>query len=381
MKKLKIYLVAGETSGDYLGAQLINALKVHQEYDIEIFGVFGNLMEKAASKKSLFPMQNIAVMGFFTVIKRLRLIIKRIKETAKDIEIVKPDIVITIDAQGFSKAVINRIQHLKNIKKVQFVAPTVWAWKPKRAEKIAKIYDFLICILPFEPPFFTKHGLKTFYIGHPIIENQYIKEANSERFKKIFNLKKDDFILNLLPGSRKNEIDSMLDIFVETSFLFKKEINVFLPVNSDLKSYVQNKIKHTKIILIEDMQTKYDLFKAANFSIATSGSVSLELSMAKTPFIICYKLPFLIGVIMKKIVKINYISLINIMYNKEIVKEFLQKDCNPKKIYKFINKNLKHSNYKQNIEKHSNLFIQSLTPKKNSTPSQYLATIILKKIL
>ncbi len=381
MKKFKIYLVAGEVSGDYLGSKLIEALESYKEYDIEIFGVFGDLMEKKVSKKSLFPMQDIAVMGFFTVIKRLRLIIKRIRETVKDIEIINPDIVITIDAQGFSKSVVKRIQHLKNIKKGQFVAPTVWAWKPKRAEKIAQIYDFLICILPFEPPLFEKYGLKTFYIGHPIIENKYIKEADPERFRKKFNLKKEDFVLNILPGSRKNEIDNMLSIFVKTCAFFSKDINIFLPVNSDLENYIKNKIKNTNITLVQDMQTRYDLFKAANFSIATSGSVSLELSMTKRPFIICYKVPFLVGVIMKKIVKVNYASLINIMYNKEIVKEFLQQDCTPKKIYNFLDNNLKNSNYQENLKAYSTLFVKALTPKADSTPSQYLAEIILKKIL
>ncbi len=381
MKKFKIYLIAGENSGDYLGSKLIDALKLHKEYDIEIFGVFGSLMEKSASKKSLFPMEDIAVMGFFTVVKRLKLIMKRVQETLKDIEKIKPDMVITIDAQGFSKTIVKKIQHLTNIKKVQFVAPTVWAWKPKRAEKIAKIYDSLICIFPFEPPLFEKHGLKTFYIGHPVVENQYLKEADAKRFRERFNLTKDDLILNILPGSRKNEIDNMLNIFIETCSLLKEEMTVFLPVNSDLKSYVQEKIQGKKIILIEDMQTKYDLFKAANFSIATSGSVSLELSMAKTPFIICYKVPFLMGLIMKKVIKVNYISLINIMYDKEIVKEFLQKDCNPRKIYAFVNKNLQKSNYIDNMQKHSENLIKTLSPKQNFSPSQCLATIILKKIL
>jgi len=209
-KRLKIYVITGEPSGDLLGSRLMRALKAEQK--IEFFGVGGESMQ-AEGMESLFPISDLSVMGFLEVVPHIKKILARIRQTLDDIEKQRPDIVITVDSWSFSKQIhLGLIKRKINVPHIHYVAPQVWAWKKGRAKQIKKWVDHLFMLLPFEERYFKPHGVHYTFVGHPVIEGGSDK-GNAQRFITMHNLSKKDFILTILPGSRKTEIKYLLPIF------------------------------------------------------------------------------------------------------------------------------------------------------------------------
>lgn len=374
MKKT-IYIIAGEASGDVLGAPLVKELK---KKDYSIIGVGGPLMEKEGLK-SLFPMHELSIMGIFEIIPRIFHLKKRIKETVQDIIKNQPDAVITIDSPGFSKRVVKQTKHhLKNSsiqKKIYFlhyVAPSVWAWRPGRAKKMSHLFHHLFCLLPFEPPYFIKHQLPTTFVGHTLVDYKNNK------------LNKPNNCINilLLPGSRKHEIQKLLPIFLETleeiifSKILTKPINVYLPTHASLKQEVQNILKKTKlhkiINIIEKHDDKTKAFENAHYAIAASGTVSLELAKYKVPHVIAYKVNMFTAFILKFLLKSQYIALPNILAKKEIVPECLQGKCTKKNIFKAFNSLIQQKDCHEELYQS---FLQ-LTPPDNKTSAEICADIV-----
>ena len=210
----KIFIIAGEVSGDILGADLMQSI-IKKDKDVQFFGVGGVEMAKIKGFRSIFNIKDIAVMGFFEVLKNLKVIKARIKQTAQKIIDIDPDLIITIDSPSFNMRVIKQVRKkLPNIKALHYVAPQVWAWKEKRASKVAKIYDYLLCFFDFEVPYFTKHGLKTFAVGHTAIKNVV---GNKSRFIKKYKLKNTDNIITMLAGSRVAMAKKLLPIYKDVA--------------------------------------------------------------------------------------------------------------------------------------------------------------------
>lgn len=330
-----IYLIAGEASGDFLGSQLMKSLKVQQP-DIQFSGVGGDLM-MAEGLNSLFPMENLSVMGVWEVLPRLRLILKRIKQARDDIIGCKPDIVVSIDAPDFSFRVQKKLRKTYDSapeiapKLVHYVAPTVWAWRPKRANKIARFLDSLICLFDFEPDYFKKAGLPAIAVGHPMMESG-LQEAQpaligGENTKKI----------GVFLGSRRGELKRTAPVIIESIKKIKAQnpdIELIVPTLPRLKNRVKELILplDLPITISVEQKDKWALFKACDMAIAVSGTVGLELAAANVPHVIVYKANPMTAAVIKRFIKTPFVHLANIILQKAVVPEFIQENATPEKI-------------------------------------------------
>jgi lipid-A-disaccharide synthase len=334
-KPLRIFLIAGESSGDFLGAGLMRALK-EQHPDIQFTGVGGSRMI-GEGLRSLFPMEELSVMGLAEVLPKLFHIMSRIGQTASEILKAKPDVVITIDSPDFCFRVIKKVKAGKGkMPCIHYVAPSVWAWRPGRAKKVSRFLDHILTLLPFEPPYFEKHGLAATFVGHPIVERT-AQRGDAGRFRKKYNIADAQKILCLLPGSRMSELSRLLEKFGEamTAMLQNKpDIKVVVPTLPHLKKYIQDFFAGKGIdpIVIDQEEDKFDCFAAGKVALAASGTVSLELALTRTPHIIAYRLSAFSGWIARHMIKTPYANLINILVRRLVVPELLQDKCQPERI-------------------------------------------------
>lgn len=320
----KIYLIAGESSGDNIGSKLIKAIKL-LEPDTLFYGIGGKKMREQGMNL-LFPAEELAVMGFFEIIPYLPKFILRLKQTIRDILSIQPDAVITIDSPGFSFRVAKSIKKQLKGKLIHYVAPTVWAYKPDRAKKIAKLYNHLLVILPFEPQYFLKEGLNTTFVGYPAIEDLSI--SNRSVFRKKYHLSSDDLLICLAPGSRKQEIHSLLPIFLDSIVQLQKNIKrkviVAIPTQEHLNASIQKYIPDSlKVILVED-EDKLHLFSSADLALSKSGTITTELAFYQLPTVVAHKINWLSYKLLKHIIKIQYVTIINLLAQKELIPELLQ---------------------------------------------------------
>lgn len=338
----RIYLIAGEASGDKLGASLMQNLINLYGNKYEFIGIGGPLMEERGLR-SLFPMEELSLMGLTAIIPKIPNLLKRINQTVNHITQIEPDIVITIDSPGFNKRVAKKIrQKILNIPLTHWVAPSVWAWKPKRAKKMATLFDNLLCLLPFEPPFFEKEGLKSYITGHPITSLGADK-GNGVQFRQKYNIAPNSILVTLLPGSRLSEVKRLLPIYKDAISMLKnqyEDLQITVPLASVVADIVKKDIQTWDIntVFIADENEKYDAFAASNAALAASGTVSLELAMAKVPMVIGYTMGKLTDNIAKKLVKVKYASLINILEDKPLIPEFIAEDCTAENLYNQLNK-------------------------------------------
>lgn len=328
----KIMLVAGEASGDQLGGRLMAALKARQDH-IRFIGVGGPRMEHEGLK-SLFPMNEMSVMGLTEVIPHIPHLLKRINQTADFAKSEKPDVVITIDAPDFSFRVGKKLKG-KGIPLVHYVAPSVWAWRKGRAKKIAGFLDHLLALLPFEPPYFEKEGLPTTFIGHSAVEERH--DGNAERFRAEHGLKADQKLLAVLPGSRNSEVKRLLPVFrkvIDALAIKYPDARIVVPTVSKVADTVTEEMKSWPLdpIVIATDQERHDAFSAANCALAASGTVSLELAIAGVPHVIAYQVNALTGWIAKRLIKIDTVTIVNLVLGKKLIPEFLQENCTALKI-------------------------------------------------
>ena len=382
-KLLKIYLIATEPSGDVIGANLINSLKnINKKYKFFFYGIGGQKMIDAGLKEILFPIEKLSLVGFLEIIPKLRTIIHLFKETENNIKKIKPDFLITIDSPDFNFRILKKIyKNSLNIRKVHYVAPTVWAWRKNRARDISKYIDHLFTILPFEKKYFTKYGLKTTFVGHPIFDIKALRKNETTYVKKKYKVKNNQIILSILPGSRRSEIKRTMPVLIKSiknlELIIDKDIHVFFYILPHLKKYLK-KIELNFNYSLIDEEDKYAAFKISNAAICASGTVALELSYFNVPTIVIYKLNFFSYFIAKIFVKVNYANILNILENRFIIPEFLQFECQPKNIVKELFKLLKDKNYaiKQIKEANKSLIKLKL---KNKKPSVVAANEIINE--
>lgn len=358
-----IVIIAGEVSGDIIGAKIIKNLK--QDYNF--VGVGGENMEKEGLH-SIFSISKLAVMGFLEVLFKIKTILKCINQTVNLILTIKPKVVISIDSPSFVLQVIKKVKKQnKNIKFVHIVAPQVWAWGKWRAKKYASVFDKLYTFFDFEKEFFEKYGLDCMSVGHPSVEDL-------EQYKHNPNKKQ----ILLLPGSRISEVKKLLPIFKALTSKIDN-FSFVISVVETTKDYVQKHIKKwsnkPKLVL----NNRYQVYSNSLFAIAKSGTVSVELAMLKIPTIVIYKMNALTEFIVKLVVKIKYASLVNILSNKLIYPELLGvKKATTKNIIQEIDKILIENNYntiKQDLDKAYNFWF------KNDSPSKLITNDIKKHFL
>ena len=350
--KIKIYLISTEPSGDVIGANLINSFKrINQEkYKFNFYGVGGGKMIKAGLKKSLFPIEQLSIFGLFEVVPKLFKIFNLLSITIKDIDKIKPDFLITIDSPDFNFRVLKRMfKKSYQVKKIHYVAPTVWVWRKNRAKILSKYADQLLTILPFESKYFIKHNLKTKFVGHPIFDIKIKRPKQIDKINKKYNINGNPIILSFLPGSRHSEIIRTIPVFIrvmeDLKKKFKKNVHVLLCLLPQLRKYI-NKYNLNFPYSIIDEDDKYYAFQKSDAAVCASGTAALELSYFKVPTIVIYKVNSLTYLSAKLFIKVKYANLINILRNKEIIPEFIQFKCKPKLIVSRLIMLFKNKNYR-----------------------------------
>ena len=338
MEKLnsqKIYIVAGEPSGDILGDKLIKALQ--KKLNSPIFNGVGGEKMQSNNFISLFEMSDISVFGIFPVLKKLFFLIHKINDVVNDIIQKKPNIIILIDSPDFNHRVAKKVKkYLPNVPIVCYVAPTVWAWRQGRAKKMSEYFDYLLSVIPFEVNFFEKYGLKTSYVGHPFIEK--VKNINDITFSEKYDLDKSKTII-FLPGSRKSEIERHSPVMVQAiDYLKDQNLNLNILIATGQKQLDQIRDYFTDIQIITDDYEKYSLFKKADFACAASGTVTLELGLTETPTIVIYKMDKLTWFFISKMVKVKFVSLVNLILGRESSKELLQDNFNKENLIDELSK-------------------------------------------
>ena len=325
---LHVYVIAGEPSGDLLGHRLIEAIKAEAGADVKFSGVGGSQMQ-SAGLTSLFAMQDLTVMGLTEVLPRIPKLLGRIKQTVADIRAKRPDIVVTIDAPDFCLRVAKKIKG-DGIPVAHYVAPSVWAWRPGRANKIAQIVDHVMCLLPFEPPYFERAGLSATFVGHSILESG-ADNGDGTAFREHHGITEQETVLLVLPGSRMSEVTRLLCVFGEAVKLTSQSlgpIRVVIPTLSNVADFVKSNTRNwPNVIISTDENEKYDAFAAADMALAASGTVSLELAMAKVPSVIGYRLAPITAFVARRLVKAKYASIVNLVLDRMAIPEFIQDAC------------------------------------------------------
>ena len=378
--KLKVYLIAGEPSGDLLGSRLMRALRKKTNNNIEFYGLGGDTMEQEGLKP-LFDISELAVMGLVEVIPSIPRVLRRIKQTIKDIVRKKPDVVITIDSWSFCSRIHKGLRKLDTkIKQIHYVAPQVWAWKKHRAKTMYKYIDQLLTLLPNEPEYFTKHNLNTIFVGHPVIESDVLT-ADGKAFRKKYNIEDSKQIISILPGSRHTEVSKLLPDFIAAArLLHEQNPDIFfaLPTVKTVVNRVKHMIKGSRlpIAVLETEADRYSAFQASSAAIAASGTVALELAICNIPHIIAYKVAPLTYLIAKYLVKLRFVNLTNILLQRLIVPELLQEKCTPQNIVRHINDLLKNGKaYDNQMQGFSE--VKDYLSNGSQTPSENAADAIL----
>lgn len=333
-----VYLIVGEASGDLLGARLMRELKT--SYDITFAGIGGTQMEEEGLR-TLFPMSELSLMGFVEILPHLPRLLRHIKFTVADILARKPDVIVTIDSPGFNFRVAKKLRETwpkgraDSPRFIHYVAPSVWAYKPGRAKKLAKIYDEVLTLLPFEPPYFEREGMEAHFVGHPLVEA--MPKADGPAFRARHDIPMNVPVMSVLPGSRMGELKRHLPVLresVKEIAEYYPDIVTVMPAVPHLKTEMQQMtaLWPSRLILIDQGMEKWDAFAASNTAIAKSGTVTLELSITQTPMVVMYKVHPLSAWLMRKMKITRFVTLVNILLNREVIPELLQEDATAQRI-------------------------------------------------
>ncbi|MFD1624340.1 lipid-A-disaccharide synthase [Azospirillum griseum] len=331
-----LFVMAGEPSGDALGARLMAATRRLTGGQVRFIGIGGEKMI-AEGLVSLFPMGELTLFGVFELLPHLPNLIRRIDQTAAEILRVRPDAVIGIDSPGFTLRVAKKVRAAQpSIPLIHYVAPTVWAWKPKRAAKYAAIYDHLLAILPFEPPYFERAGLPCSFVGHSVVEGG-AGRGDGSRFRAAHGLADRDRVVVVLPGSRKGEVARLLPDFRATlERLMPRHPNLVavVPTVATVRDRVAAALADwpLRTILVEGDADKHDAFAAAEVALAASGTVALELALARLPSVIAYRLNPITVALYRRLIRVKYVNLVNLMLDRMLVPELLQEECRPDRL-------------------------------------------------
>lgn len=334
---VKIFIVACEASGDNIGAKLIKAFNQLPKKPIPIFQGIGGLKMEAQGFKSIFPMQDLSIMGFTEIIPKIPLVFKRMNEAIEVIKSFKPDVIITIDSYGFNSRLIKKVRALPDLqcKIYHYVSPTVWAYKPKRAEIIKQLYDEILLLLPFEKPYYDAINFPATFVGHPIVED-YEFMQNKLQLKKSLGFSNKQTLCALMPGSRVGELEKHASVFRQTIQNIRAQrgdgIKFFIPTLPHLKEKIINIFAHLDVIITDDANYKNSLFKACDIALIKSGTSSVEMMLHNIPHVVGYKISWLSYWFIKMQVKVKFISLVNIISDREGVPEFIQGNFNADKI-------------------------------------------------
>ncbi len=330
---MKLFLIAGEPSGDRLGAALMTGLKSLTS-DIEFAGVGGPLMQ-AQGMQSLFPMEELSVMGIAEVLPKYRALKRRIAQSAAAALAFDPAAMITIDSPDFCLRVAKIVKQARpTLRTIHYVAPSVWAWRPGRAAKMARVIDHVLALLPFEPPFMTAAGMTCDFVGHPVVAEPVALPADGKVFRLTHSIAADVPLILVLPGSRRGEISRLAPRFGDV-------VHKILAVHPSARILIQTLQNQSSLVTdltkdwpgdpvylrSPDPKERAAAFSAADVALAASGTVSLELAAQSCPMVIAYDLNRLTFWLMRKMALIDCVTLVNLVTNTRTVPEFLGDRC------------------------------------------------------
>ncbi len=325
-----VYVIAGEPSGDALGGRLMAALRASRP-DLRFAGIGGPMMQDQGLA-SLFPMRDLALMGLLEVLPRLRLLTRRIEQTRADITARRPALLVTIDSPGFTLRVLKAVAPL-GVPRAHYVAPQVWAWRENRVRRYPGLWDTLLCLLPFEPAFFARHGLPARFVGHPVLESG-ADRGDAARFRARHAIGSDAVPLILMPGSRRTETSRLLPVLGRTLDLLHAQIPGLLPVVPVATAMEQAVAAGTadwnpRPIIVTDAAEKYDAFAAAAAALTKSGTSTLELALAGVPMVVAYRVNPVTAAIARRLVRVRYASILNLIADRPVIPELIQDACTP----------------------------------------------------
>jgi len=374
----KIFILTGEPSGDKLASSIIAKLKI-QNPDIEYLSVGGEHLNNLGIR-SIYDLKDITYLGFTSVLLNIFKIKKKISKTVDEILKFDPDILLSVDSPDFTLRVADRVKKLNNkITTVHYVAPKVWVWRRKRVKKIKKFIDHMLLLFSFEKEYFEKENIKTTFVGHPLIEDK-------ENVKIVSNnlISKDRMIISIFPGSRKSETTVLMPILLDfIKLMHKKNYNydyIFHATNEN-KIFVTDQIKKSNlknIDVVSDENIKLKVLSNSIFAVSKSGTVSLQICNLNIPSIIIYKLSFLNFMIFKFLANIKFANIINIINDREVIPELLQKECNSKEIFNSVIYLLKNPDL---IKKQLKTCNDTLNGIRSKTSSSNESALILNKYL
>lgn len=330
-KPVSLMLICGEPSGDQLGGQLMAALHTLAGDNVKITGV-GGLAMQAQGLKSLFPLDDTAVMGLREVVPKIPKILARVRQ-ARDFALqTHPDAVVVIDSPDFTHRIARALKRADpSICTINYVAPQVWAMRAYRARDMASYFDLVLALLPFEAPFFEKYDLKSVFVGHPVIERT-ARMKGGTALRERFSIANETPILALLPGSRTNEIRLLLPVFRDAVRLIAERVPgliTLLPTVPHVAARVRDATKEwpTPLHIIENETDKFAAFDAANAALAASGTVTTELALSRTPFVSAYRVGAVTYALGRWLFRLPYFTLVNLLLERRAVPEFLQSDA------------------------------------------------------
>lgn len=325
---MKYYIIAGEASGDLHGSNLIKAIR-KQDSNAQIRAWGGDRMQSEGADL-VKHYRDLAFMGFVEVVMNLRTILGNLKFCKADIDKYSPDVLVLIDYPGFNMRIAEYAKQ-KGIKVVYYISPQIWAWKQNRVHKLKRDVDRMLCILPFEKDFYARFDMEVDFVGHPLIDEiDGRPEVDINDRKKQLGLDTNKQLIVLLPGSRKQEIKAMLPIMVKAAKQFKDlEIAIAAAPSQEISFYTS--IVSSNEIKVIPSKT-YDLLEVAQAALVTSGTATLETALFKVPEVVCYKGNWMSYMIARQLVKVPYISLVNLIADREMVTELIQGEMNVKRL-------------------------------------------------
>ena len=374
----KVFILTGEPSGDKLASKVINDLKKINQ-NLEFLSVGGEHLQSLGIK-SIYDLKEITYLGFTNVILNIFKINKKINETVKSVISYNPDVLFTVDSPDFTLRVAEKVKKINSkIKTVHYVAPQVWVWREGRVKKIKSFIDHILLLFNFEKKYFEKENVSCEFVGHPLLQN---KERSKIDINQIIG--KNKALISVFAGSRKSEILVLMPILLDFIKLMNEKYTDMTYVFHSTREYsdlVQSFINESSLSnceIVSDDKIKNHILQKSVFAVAKSGTVSLEISNAKIPSIILYKMGFINFMIVKSLVKTKYANIINFAANEEIIPELLQSNCNSKNIFKHVSNFLEDPNkIKEQVNKVQNV----LNKLKTNGSSSELASLSLNKFL
>jgi lipid-A-disaccharide synthase len=350
-RPLNFMLICGEPSGDQLGAQLMAGLKELAGDQVKFTGVGGPAMA-AQGLRSLFPLDATAVMGLREVVPRIPEILRRVRAASKFALSTRPDAVVCIDSPDFTHRIAQQLHRPDSgIATVNYVAPQVWASRQYRARKMARYFDLVLALLPFETPFFERRGLHARFVGHPVVERAE-RISGGVALRERLGIPAGARVLAILPGSRMSEVRLLLPIFREAVAAISAKVPgvvCILPAVPHLVPVIRQLVQSwpTPLYIIEMEADKFAAFHTADAALAASGTVTTELALAGVPMVVAYRLGWLTYLLVRPIVRVPHITLVNLLLKREAVPEFIQQRCRADLLADAVLRLLEDENYRE----------------------------------